>query len=101
MKANGKNLRMFMYQTHDYMDMYPETSFRTAESQEVMNQFVQHMRTHWNSGTVSEGKELTPQEYYAARQSKYWRGYEEQLDNLALDCSQEWLDAYSSLLTND
>ena len=99
MKANGKNLKMFIYQTHDYMDMHPETSFRTAESQEVMNQFIEYMSTYWCSGTVSGGTEVTPEEYYKARQSNYWKGYEEQLDNLALDCTQEWLDKYSKLLT--
>lgn len=99
MKSNGKNLKMFIYQTHDYMDMRPETSFRTAESQEVMDQFVAHMRTNWCSGTVSDGKEITPEEYFAARQSDYWKGYEAQLDELALDCTQEWLDTYSQLLT--
>jgi hypothetical protein len=99
MKANGKNLKMFIYQTHDYMDMKPETSFRTAESQEVMNQYVTHMRTWWSGGTVSDGKEVTPEEYFKARQSDYWKGYEFQLDELALDCSQEWLDEYSKLFT--
>lgn len=99
MKANGKNLKMFVYQTHDYMDMNPETSFRTAESQEVMNQFIDHMRTNWCSGTVSDAKEVTPSEYLKARQSDYWKGFEEALDNLALDCTQEWLDIYSELLT--
>ena len=101
MKANGKNLKMFMYQTHDYMDMKPETSFRTAESQEVMNQFIEHMRTHWCSGTVSDAKEMTPMEYYTARCSAYWKGYEKALDNLACDCSEEWLKEYNSLLHSD
>lgn len=99
MKANGKNLLMFMYQTHDYMDMYPETSFRTAESHEVMNQFIASMRERWCSGTVSDAKEVTPEEYFKARQSDYWKGYEVQLDNLALDCTQDWLDKYAKLLT--
>lgn len=99
MEANGKNLKMFIYQTHDYMDMEPEWNFRTAESEEVMNQFIQHMRTNWCSGTVSDAEELTPAEYFHHRQSDYWKGYEEQLDNLALDCTQEWLDKYAQLLT--
>ena len=99
MKANGKNLKMFVYTTHDYMDMKPETSFRTAESQEVMNQFIDHMKANWCSGTVSDATEVTPSEYLKARQSDYWKGYEEALDNLALDCTQEWLNTYSELLT--
>lgn len=90
---------MFTYQVHHYMDEKPEIEFRTAESQEVMDQFVEHMRARWCSGTVSNGKEVTPEEYYKARQSDYWKGYEEQLDNLALDCTQEWLDKYSQLVT--
>lgn len=95
MKANGKNLKMFIYQTHDYMDMHPETSFRTAESQEVMNQFIEHMRTRWCSGTVSAASEVSPMEYFEARQSRYWRGYEDQLDNLAEDCDKYWLEEYN------
>ena len=98
MKANGKNLMMFMYTTHHYMDMKPETSFRTAESEEAMKHFIECMRTNWCSGSVSDAKVVTPSEYYAARQSDYWKGYEEALDNLALDCTQEWLDTYSYLL---
>ncbi len=89
---------MFMYETHDYMDMKPETNFRTAESQEVINQFIEHMRTHWCSGTVSDAKEVTPSEYLKARQSDYWKGYEEALDNLVLDCTQEWYCEYHRLL---
>ena len=98
MKANGKNLKMFIYQTHCYMDMEPEWSFRTIESKEVMDQFINHMRTNWSSGVISEAKELTPEEYFQYRQSDYWKGYEVQLDNLALDCTQEWLDEYIKLV---
>lgn len=98
MKANGKNLKMFMYQTHDYMDWEPVTAFRTAESQEVMNQFIDHMREMWNSGTVSNPTEMSPMGYYKARCSAYWKGYEEQLDALACDCSEEWLKEYDSLV---
>ena len=101
MEANGKNLKMFTYQTHDYMDEHPETSFRTAESQEIADKFIEHMRTHWSNGTVSNAKEVTPEEFYNARQSNYWKGYEEQLDNLASDCTQEWLDKYNKLLNNE
>lgn len=98
MKANGKNLIMFQYESHDYMDMYPETNFRTAESQEVMNQFIEHMSTHWCSGTTSAAVPVTPLQYFQARESDYWKGYEEQLDNLAKDCTQEWLDEYYSYI---
>lgn len=98
MKANGKNLKMFMYQTHDYMDLKPETSFRTAESQEVMNQFIDNMREMWNSGSVSNATEMSPMDYYMARCSAYWKGYEEQLDDLACDCSEEWVKEYDSLV---
>lgn len=98
MKANGKNLKMFMYQTHDYMDMKPETSFRTAESQEVMDQMITEFRNRWNSGTVSDAHEVTPMEFYMARCSAYWHGYEQQLDNLACDCTEEWVDEYNSLI---
>lgn len=100
MKANGKNLKMFKYETHHYMDMKPETHFRTIESAELMKEFIEHMRTNWCSGTVSNAHEVTPEEFFRARQSSYWRGYEDMLDKAALDCSQEWLNVYSAMINN-
>jgi hypothetical protein len=100
MKANGKNLKMFVFETHHYMDMYPETEFMTRESQAVANGFIHQMRSNWASGTVSDAKEVTPEEFFKARQSNYWNGCEDLLDNLALDCTQEWVDIYSELLSS-
>ena len=98
MKSNGKNLTMFTYQVHHYMDEKPETEFRTAESQKVVNSIIANLRSNWASGTVSIPKEVTPEEYAKARMSSYWKGYESALDNLALDCTQEWVDKYSALI---
>ena len=99
MKANGKNLMMFVFETHDYMDMYPERHLATYKSQEDADKFIAHMRDMWCSGTMSDAKELTPEELFKQRQSKYWKGYEEAIDNAALDCTQEFVDKYSKLLT--
>ena len=96
MKANGKNLLMVSYYTHDYMDPAPEQSFRTIESKERFDEFVKCMKA-W-SGTIYGYKELTPQEYFDLRNSDYWHGYENQLDHLALDCPQDWIDEYNTLL---
>lgn len=101
MKANGKNLKMFMYQTHDYMDMHPETNFRTAESLDVMNEILEDFKANWHSGTVSAPKEVSPKEYFQARQSRYWKGYEEELDALACDCTEEWLKEYQSYIESN
>ena len=98
MKANGKNLKMFMYTTHYYMDMRPNVEFRTAESQEVIDQILNGFRERWNSGTVSSAHEVTPMEFYMARCSAYWHGYKHQLDNLACDCTKEWVKEYDSLV---
>jgi hypothetical protein len=57
MKSNGKNLLMVSYLVHDYMDPAPEQEFRTIESKEKFNEFVEHMRA-W-SGTIYGYKELT------------------------------------------
>lgn len=95
MEANGKNLIMFEYNTHHYMDMYPETSFRTEVSKEAMDAFIARMREMWCSGTVSDAKEVTPLEFFEARQSKYWKGCEEQLDEAACDCRPEWVEEYN------
>ena len=98
MKANGLNYKIFRYETHDYMDMYPEVSFRTYKTKEEMDAFVAHMRKHWCSGTVSDGVEMTPEAFAKERASQYWKGYENQLDRCALDCTQEWIDEYEKLI---
>lgn len=98
MKANGKNLKMFMYSTHHYMDKEPEIAFRTAESHEVIDQILKEFRERWNSGTVSAAHEVTPIGLYMARCSAYWHGYEQQLDDLACDCPEEWVKEYDSLV---
>ena len=94
MKANGKNLMMFSYQVQEYMDLKPSTSFRTIESREKMDEFVNYMKTAPWSGTIFDVKEVSPMDFFKARQSRYWRGYEEQLDNLALDCPSHWVAEY-------
>ena len=85
---------MFMYESHDYMDMYPEKHLATYTTQEDANKFIAHMRNTWNSGTMSDAKELTPMELFEQRQSLYWRGCSENIDNAALDCTQDFVDEY-------
>ena len=46
-------MKIYIYETHDYMDMYPEKSFILLESQEQANAFIKQLRSNWNSGTVS------------------------------------------------
>lgn len=99
MKANGKNLKLFSYWIHDYMDLNPEQSFMTVKSEDEMKQFIDCMRDCWCSSTVSDPKEMSPEEFFNARQSDYWKGYELQLDSIAADCPQEWVDKYDKLLT--
>lgn len=91
---------MYQYTTHHYMDLYPEINFRTIESEERMKEFIEFMRTSFCSGTVSDAKLVSPKEYYEARCSEYWKGYEEALDNAAKDCSPEWVEEYNKLLNN-
>lgn len=100
MKANGKNLRMYIYKLQYYMDLKHEVGFGTAKSYEEMQESLDQMNANWSSGVFFDIQGVTPEEFCAARQSNYWKGYEAQLDNLALDCTQEWLDKYCSLLNN-
>lgn len=95
MKANGLNYKMFRYSTHDYMDMQPEVSFATWQSKEKAMEAIKEFRNTWNSGTVSDPVEITPMQFFLARQSNYWKGYEDRLDTMAQDCTEEWLDEYS------
>lgn len=98
MKSNGKNLKLFLYYTHDYMDMYPEQHLRSIETVEMMSAFIASMREHWCSGTVSDAVELTPQRLLEVRKDPYWKGYEEAIDNFVLDAPQEFVDMYNQLI---
>ena len=75
-------MKIYIYETHDYMDMYPEKSFRLFESQEQANAFIEHMRSNWNSGTVSDAHLATPEEFTKLLKQHNWSGAE----------IQEWLD---------
>lgn len=94
MESNGKNMKVFMYESHDYMDMYPEKHLITFTTQDKADAFIANMRDHWCSGTISAAKELSPIELFEQRQSSYWRGYEESIDNLALDGTQSFVEEY-------
>lgn len=100
MKANGKNLKMYLFSTQHYMDMYPEYQLQTSTDERI-KEFIKHMRERWNSGSISDAKELTPEECFQQRQSSYWKGYETRIDDLVLDCSQEYIDAYFKLVNNN
>lgn len=75
-------MKIYIYETHDYMDMYPEKSFRLFESQEQANAFIAHMRNNWNSGTVSNAHLATPEEFTSLLRQHNWSNAE----------IQEWLD---------
>ena len=75
-------MKIYIYETHDYMDMYPETVFRLFESQEQANDFIEHMRSNWNSGTVSDAHLATPEEFTKLLKQYHWSDSE----------MQEWLD---------
>lgn len=75
-------MKIYIYETHDYMDMYPEKSFRLFESQEDANKFIEYFRHTWNSGTVSDAKLITPEEFTSLLKRHKWSDSE----------IQEWLD---------
>ena len=75
-------MKIYIYETHDYMDMYPEKSFRLFESQEQADAFIKHMRSNWNSGTVSNAYLVTPEEFTSLLRQHNWSNAE----------IQEWLD---------
>ena len=54
------------------MDMYPEKSFVLLESQEQANVFIEHMRSNWNSGTVSNAYLVTPEEFTKLLKQNNW-----------------------------
>lgn len=75
-------MKIYIYETHDYMDMYPEKSFGLFESQEQANAFIEHMRSNWNSGTVSDAHLTTPEAFTKLLKQHDWSDAE----------IQEWLD---------
>ena len=75
-------MKIYIYETQDYMDMYPEKSFRLCESQEQANAFIEHMRSNWNSGTVSDAHLITPEEFTKLLKQHNWSDVE----------IQKWLD---------
>jgi len=48
--------------SHDYMDMYPEVSYRQFENEEKANAFVKHMQENYHSGTTNYGGPATQEE---------------------------------------
>lgn len=75
-------MKIYIYETHDYMDMYPEKSFRLFESQEQANVFIEHLRSNWNSGTISDACLINPEEFTALLKQHNWGDAE----------IQEWLN---------
>ena len=75
-------MKIYIYETHDYMDMYPEKSFRLFESQEQANAFIEHLRSNWNSGTVSDAYITTLEEFTKLLKQYDWSDAE----------IKEWLD---------
>lgn len=75
-------MKIFIYETHDYMDMYPEKSFVLLESQEKANEYIAHLRNNWNSGTVGEAHLASPEEFTALLKQHNWSDEE----------IQEWLN---------
>jgi hypothetical protein len=98
MPTNGKNLKMFMYETHDYMDLKPERVLRTEISQREMDDYISAMRDSGWSGTISNAKELTPAELVSQRNDPYWRGFAWSIDRLARNCTEEFYKEYMRLL---
>jgi hypothetical protein len=98
MQTSGKNLKVFMYETHDYMDPKPERVLRTEISQRRVDDYISTMRDSGWSGTISNAKELTPAELVSQRNDPYWRGFERNIDCLAKDCTEEFYEEYMRLL---
>lgn len=93
MKANGKNLMMFSYLIQGTMDWKPEICFMSIESRKKMQEFINFVQGH-TGDNIFNVKEVSPFEYFQARQSKYWKGHEADLDKNAEDCSKQWVEEY-------
>lgn len=75
-------MKIYICETHDYMDMYPEKSFVLLKSQEQANAFIKNLRSNWNSGTVSNAHLATPEEFTKLLKQHNWSDAE----------IQEWLN---------
>lgn len=74
--------QFYYYEAHDYMDLKPMGSFCLCASQEEADQFISHMRTNWCSGTVSDARPLSKQEFIDLLTNHDW----------PMNEIQEWLD---------
>ena len=55
-------MRKFIeFEIHDYMDMYPQSSFRAMEESEAQN-FADHMNKNYSGGTTRFVRVLTKEE---------------------------------------
>lgn len=85
---------MFRYSVHEFMNAKPEECFATYKSKEEavanLEEYAKYI-----SGSVSIPAEVSPMEYFEARQSRYWKGFEGNLDIAAEDCDKDWLEEYS------
>ena len=55
-------MRKFIeFEVHDYMDMYPRSSFRAMEESEAQN-FADHMNKNYSGGTTRFVRVLTKEE---------------------------------------
>ena len=53
--------RFVEFEIHDYMDMYPRSSFRAMEESEAQN-FADHMNKNYSGGTTRFVRVLTKEE---------------------------------------
>ena len=56
------SMTWFKVITHDYMDEFPEVSYRQFKDDEEANAYVKHMNEHYSGGTTRLGGYATQQE---------------------------------------
>lgn len=99
MIENPNNNRMFMVTTYKWGSTIPTYRFITgAFSLEELNDRIDHMRNRTFNGSISPAYEVTPRQFYRVRCSKWGKGREEELDKIAEECNEEWLEQYKALI---
>lgn len=100
MKANDKNYVIVEVEKQDFMDVKPDFALVSFKSIEDAQTWAKQMSKSYSGGTTRIVRELTPKSLVERRQSSYWKGFEDRIDNLALDAPQDFVDCYANILDN-
>lgn len=72
LKINSDNMKFYLFEVHEYMDMYPTEEIMVFDNQEDAIKWAQEMNRSYSGGTTTFKKEMTDKEAaeYLAKEFK-------------------------------